>query len=144
MIDEASEEELIRKLGAIYWIFGPSFEETFSFKTYRIKFLNIMPNSYVEDGCLMRVQVEIYENDKPFIMQSAKLEFWKRNPQSLVVDDVGLAWSDYHERYSNTHWFQKLAYTLANTWNKYFREMPRLEARTAVYLEAGATNRIEA
>lgn len=144
MADGMSEEELIQKLGSIYWIFGPSFEETFSFKTYRIEFLRILPNDNYADGCLMRVQVNIYENDKPFITQSAKLEFWKSSPRSPVVDDVGLAWSDYHERYSNTHWFQKLAYTLAQTWNKYFREMPMLEARNAVYLEASTPQGIEA
>lgn len=143
MTDGVCEEELIQKLGSIYWIFGPSFEETFSFKTYRIEFLHIMPNDHIEDGCLMRVRVKIYENDKPFIMKDAKLEFWKSRPNSLEVDDVGLAWSDDETKYSNTHWFQKLAYTLAQTWNKYFREIPRLEARNAIYLESGITNQLE-
>lgn len=143
-LSDAAEEELIKKLGTIYWIFGPSFEEMFSFKTYRIEFLCTMPNDHFEDGCLMRVRVRIYENDEPFIMEDAKLEFWKGKPTSLEVDDVGLAWNDLDTKYSNTHWFQKLAYTLAQTWNKYFRSMPRLEARTAIYLEAGATKQLEA
>ena len=52
-LSDAAEEELIKKLGTIYWIFGPSFEETFSFKTYRIEFLCTMPNDHFEDGCLM-------------------------------------------------------------------------------------------
>lgn len=138
-----TEEELIQKLGAIYWIFGPYFEETFSFKTYRIEFLQIMPNDHLEDGCLMRVRIHIYENNQPFIMENAKLEFWKSRPYSLEVDDVGLAWSDLDTKYSNTHWFQKLAYTLAETWNKYFRDMPRLETRTAIYLESGNVKQIE-
>lgn len=48
-----SEEVLNQKLGAIYWIFGPSYEETFSFKKYRIDFLEIVPNEEFDNGCLM-------------------------------------------------------------------------------------------
>ena len=54
-----SEEELIQKLGAIYWIFGPSYEETVSFKRYRIEFLQLLPNDGLDWGCLMRVKVHM-------------------------------------------------------------------------------------
>ncbi len=118
--DTCTEEELADKLGNLYWIFGSSFEETFSFKKYRIVFLRTMPYEDLQNACVMRVQVEIYENDQPFVMREAKLDFWSRGNGSHEVNDIGLAWSDLNSKYSNTHWFQKLAYTLAYTWNKYF------------------------
>ena len=43
-----SEEELIQKLGVIYWIFGQTYEETISFKKYRIEFLQILPNDKLD------------------------------------------------------------------------------------------------
>lgn len=127
--EDYSEEELADRLGNFYWIFGPSFEEVFSFKKYRIEFLRIMPYKDLEKDCVTRVQVQIYEDDKPFVMREAKLDFWSRGVGSLEVNDIGLAWSDLDSKYSNTHWFQKLSHTLACTWNKYFRESPIIEER---------------
>ena len=72
-----SEEELIERLGAIYWIFGSSYEEEFSFKKYRIDFLRILPKDAYYSGCMMRVQVKIYENNKAFETQDAVIEIWK-------------------------------------------------------------------
>lgn len=124
-----SEEELIQKLGAIYWIFGPSYEETVSFKRYRIDFLEILPNDKLDWGCLMRVKVHIYENDQPFIMKDVAIEFWKGWNDSTEVDDIGISFNDIDEKYNNCHWFLKLAYTLAKTWNKYFQTVPLIEAK---------------
>lgn len=124
-----SEEELIQKLGAIYWIFGSSYEETFSFKRYRIEFLEILPNDKLDWGCLMRVKVHIYENDQPFIMKDVAIEFWKGWNDSTEVDDIGISFNDIDEKYNNCHWFLKLAYTLAKTWNKYFQAIPLIEAK---------------
>ena len=139
-----SEEKLIQKLGAIYWIFGPSYEEIVSFKKYRIEFLQILPNDSLERGCLMKVQVHIYEDDKPFMIKDTVIEFWKGWGDSTEVDDIGISTNETTEKYNNFHWFQKIEYTLAKTWNKYFRTVPLIEAKKSgliqqnnnVYLES--------
>lgn len=124
-----SEEELIQNLGAIYWIFGPSYEEIVSFKKYRIEFLQILPNDSLDWGCLMRVQVHIYEDDKPFMTKNTIIEFWKGWGESTEVDDIGISTDETAEKYNNCHWFLKIAYTLARTWNQYFRTVPLIEAK---------------
>ena len=137
-----SEEELSQKLGAIYWIFGSSYEETVSFKRYRIEFLQILPNDKLNLGCLMRVKVHIYENDKPFMMEDVAIEFWKGWNDSTEVDDIGVSCNDTDkkhsnfQKYNNFHWFQKIEYTLAKTWNKYFQTVPLIEAKQSGLLEA--------
>lgn len=138
-----SEEELIQKLGAIYWIFGPSYEETVSFKRYRIEFLQILPNDRLDWGCLMRVKVHIYENDQPFMMKDVAIEFWKDWRDSTEVDDIGISWNDTNGKYNNFHWFQKIEYTLAKTWNKYFQTVPLIEAKKSGLLEANVTKYLE-
>lgn len=130
-----SEEELSQKLGAIYWIFGSSYEETVSFKRYRIEFLQILPNDKLNWGCLMRVKVHIYENDKPFMMKDVVIEFWKGWSNSTEVDDIGISSNEINEKYNNFHWFQKIGYTLAKTWNKYFQTVPLIEAEQSGLLD---------
>lgn len=131
-----SEEELSKKLGAIYWIFGSSYEETVSFKRYRIEFLQILPKDEFDDDCLMQVQVHIYENDKPFMMKDVVIEFWKGWRDSTEVDEIGISCNDTGEKYNNFHWFQKIEYTLAKTWNKYFQTVPLIEAKQSGLLES--------
>ena len=138
-----SEEELIQKLGAIYWIFGPSYEETVSFKRYRIEFLQILPNDRLDWGCLMRVKVHIYENDRPFMMDDVVIEFWKGWNDSTEIDEIGISCNDADEKYNNFHWFQKIEYTLAKTWNKYFQTVPLIEAKKSGLLEANVTKYLE-
>lgn len=92
---------MIQKLGAIYWIFGSSYEETVSFKRYRIEFLQILPNDCFDLGCLMRVQVHIYENDEPLMMEDVAIEFWKGWSDSTEVDDIGVSCNDNDEKYYN-------------------------------------------
>lgn len=135
-INDSFEEELIQKLGAIYWIFGPSYEETFSFKKYKIEFLQILP-TYGNDweGCLMRVQVNISENDEPLMTQNVVLEFWKGWRDSTEVDDLDISCHG-HVKYHHFHWFQKISYTLAKTWNEYFKTLPLIEAKKSGLLEA--------
>lgn len=135
-VNSFSEEELIQKLGAIYWIFGPSYEETVSFKRYRIEFLQILPNDGLDSGCLMQVKVHIYENDQPFMMKDVVIEFWKGWSDSTEVDDIGISCNDANIKYNNFHWFQKIEYTLAKTWNKYFQTVPLIEAKKSGLLEA--------
>lgn len=135
-----SEKELIQKLGAIYWIFGPSYEETVSFKRYRIEFLQLLPNDVLDWGCLMRVKVHIYENDQPFMMKDVVIEFWKGWRDSTEVDDIGISCNDTDVKYNNFHWFQKIEYTLAKTWNKYFQTVPLIEAKKSGLLEANVEN----
>lgn len=130
-----SEEELSQKLGAIYWIFGSSYEETVSYKKYRIEFLQIVSNLKLKGGCLIRVKVHIYENDQPFMMKDAIIEFWKGWGDSTEVDDLTISCNDIDEKYNNFHWFQKIAYTLARTWNKYFQTVPLIEAKQSGLLE---------
>ena len=124
-----SEEELIERLGAIYWIFGSSYEEEFSFKKYRIDFLRILPNND-SDSCVMRVQVNVFENDKPFATENAIIEFWKGFKNSTEVDDLGFS-CNQNTKYNNFHWFDRISYTLAKTWNQYFKDVPLLEARNS-------------
>lgn len=138
-----SDEELSQKLGAIYWIFGPSYEETVSFKRYRIEFLQILPNKGLNLGCLMRVKVHIYENDKPFMMKDVAIEFWKGWKDSTEVDDIGISCNDTHETYNNFHWFQKIEYSLAKTWNRYFQTVPLIEAKQSGLLEAKQVKLLE-
>lgn len=130
-----SEEVLSQKLGAIYWIFGPSYEETFSFKKYRIDFLEIVPNEEFDNGCLMRVKVNIYENDQPLITENAKIEFWKGWSDSTEVDDIGISCNNTNGKYNNFHWFRKIGYTLAKTWNEYFQTVPLIEAKESGFIE---------
>ena len=124
-----SEEELIERLGAIYWIFGSSYEEEFSFKKYRIDFLRILPNNN-SNSCVMRVQVNVFENDKPFATENAIIEFWKGFKNSTEVDDLGFS-CNQNTKYNNFHWFDRISYTLAKTWNQYFKDVPLLEARNS-------------
>lgn len=138
-----SDEELSQKLGAIYWIFGPSYEETVSFKRYRIEFLQILPNNGLNLGCLMRVKVHIYENDKPFMMKDVAIEFWKGWKDSTEVDDIGISCNDINETYNNFHWFQKIEYSLAKTWNRYFQTVPLIEAKQSGLLEAKQVKLLE-
>ena len=131
-----SEETLIQKLGAIYWIFGSSYEQVVGFKKYRIEFVQILPNNRLNYGCLMSVQVHIYENDNPFLMDNVVLQFWKGWIDSTEVDDIGIASNDINTKYKTFHWFSPIAYNLAQTWNKYFRNVPLIEARESGLLES--------
>lgn len=129
-----SEEELSQKLGAIYWIFGPSYEETFSFKKYRIDFLEILPNDEFDNGCIMRVKVHIYE-DSQLLIKDAEIEFWKGWSDSTEVDDIGISCNNTNGKYNNFHWFRKIGYTLAKTWNEYFQTVPLIEAKESGFIE---------
>lgn len=129
-----SEEELSQKLGAIYWIFGPSYEETFSFKKYRIDFLEILPNDEFDNGCIMRVKVHIYE-DSQLLIKDAEIEFWKGWNDSAEVDDIGISCNKTDGKYNNFHWFRKIGYTLAKTWNEYFQTVPLIEAKESGFIE---------
>lgn len=135
-----SDYELSQRLGAIYFIFGTSYEETFSFKTYRIEFLRLDNEQIKGTDCLLRVQVNIYENDKPFFMDETYLEFWKGWTDSTGVDDIAIKTNDTNEKYNNFHWFSKIAHTLAETWNRYFIDIPLLEAKKSGLLEAESTS----
>ena len=138
-----SEEELIQKLGAIYWIFGSNYEETVSFKRYRIEFLQILPNDSLDIGCLMRVQVHIYENEQPLMMENVAIEFWKGWNNSTEVDDIGISCNDTDTKYNNFHWFNKIEYNLAKTWNKYFKTVPLIEVKKSGLLEINTTRYLE-
>lgn len=129
-----SEEELSQKLGAIYWIFGPSYEETFSLKKYRIDFLEILPNDEFDNGCIMRVKVHIYE-DSQLLIKDAEIEFWKGWNDSAEVDDIGISCNKTDGKYNNFHWFRKIGYTLAKTWNEYFQTVPLIEAKESGFIE---------
>lgn len=129
-----SEEELSQKLGAIYWIFGPSYEETFSFKKYRIDFLEILPSDEFYNGCIMRVKVHIYE-DSQLLIKDAEIEFWKGWNDSAEVDDIGISCNKTDGKYNNFHWFRKIGYTLAKTWNEYFQTVPLIEAKESGFIE---------
>lgn len=142
-VNRFSEEELSKKLGAIYWIFGSTYEETVSFKIYRIEFLQILPNDKLDWGCLMRVGVQIYENDQPFMMKDVAIEFWKGWRDSTEVDDMSISSNDTDGKYNNFHWFQKISYTLIKTWNKYFQTVPLLEAKQSGLLKANVTEYLE-
>jgi len=132
--DGLSEEELSQKLGVIYLIFGPSYEEVFSFHTYRIEFLYIKPNC--NEACIMTVMANFYEGDV-LLLKDAKVEFWKGYSDSTEIDDMGLAFNcDMSKYHHHSHWFCKLSYSLAETWNKYFRDVPMLEANIGGYLNA--------
>ena len=130
------EEILIQRLGAIYWIFGSSYEQVVGFKKYRIEFVQILPNNHLNYGCLMSVQVHIYENDNPFLMDNVVLQFWKGWTDSTEVDDIGIASNDINTKYKTFHWFSPIGYNLAQTWNKYFRNVPLIEARESGLLES--------
>lgn len=135
-----SDSELGKRLGAIYYIFGPSYEETFSFKTYRIEFLRLDNERIKDTECLLRVQVHIYENEKPFLIDETYIEFWQGWADSTGVDDIGIKTNDKNEKYNNFHWFSKIAHTLMQTWNSYFREIPLLEAKNSGLIEAETTS----
>lgn len=134
--NNVSEEELIQRLGAIYWIFGPSYEEEFSFKKYRIDFIQILPNPV--SSCILKVKVEIYENDKPLATNDAVITFWKGFRDSTDVDDLGFSCNE-NTKYDNCHWFECLSYNLAKTWNIYFRDVPLITARNSGLLESRET-----
>lgn len=135
-----SDDELSQRLGAIYYIFGPSYEETFSFKTYRIEFLRLDNEPIKGTDCLLRVQVHIYENDKPFLMDETYLEFWEGWADSAGVDDIAIKTNDKNDKYNNFHWFSKIAHTLKKTWNNYFREIPLFAAKKSGLIEAEITS----
>ena len=86
----------------------------------------------------MKVQVHIYENDKPLMIKYTSIEFWKGWPDSTEVDDIGIGTNDrtHGNKYNNFHWFSKIKYTLAKTWNNYFREVPLIEAKNSGLLQA--------
>lgn len=144
--DGLSDEELAQKLGAIYLIFGPSYEENFSLHNYRIEFLEIVPSS--NDSCVMTVMANIYEDDL-ILISNAKIEFWQdgsddctiNGADSAEVEDIGISRETISRKTSTKyrhhwHWFEKLAYSLAKTWNKYFKNVPMLEAKTGGYIDA--------
>ena len=127
-----TEDELISKLGAIYWIFGSSYEEIFSYKKYRIDFIEILPRTRETSSpdCLMSVKVKIYENDGPLATEDAAITFWKGFSDSTEVDDLGFSCNG-ENKYCNCYWFEKLSYSLAKTWNQYFRNVPLLTAKNS-------------
>lgn len=132
-----SEEQLIERLGAIYWIFGSSYEEIFSYKKYRIDFLKILPTNTPQ--MVMVVQVNIYENEQLFA-EHAEITFWKGFSDSVEVDDLGFS-SDYSTKYANCSWFEKLQYNLARTWNSYFKDVPLITAKESGLLECHSYGR---
>lgn len=119
---QQSEEEVIYNLGPIYWVFGSSFEQSFSFKNYRIDFIKLLPNDAENFGQVLKVQVEIYEDDEPLVTEDAVISFWKGWANSTEVDDIGLS-SNQQSKYTTCHWFSCLAYSLATKWNEYFKDM---------------------
>lgn len=135
-----SEEQLIEKLGAIYWIFGPSYEEIFSYKKYRIDFLEILPTDpYWQGKMIMAVKVNIYENDRPFVTDEAEIRFWKGFSDSVEVDDLEFS-TKGTTKYNNCFWFEKISYNLAKTWNSYFRNIPLITAKESGLLECHSKN----
>lgn len=133
--DGISEEELSQRLGTIFWIFGPSYEETFSFHTYRIEFLYTEQNN--SRDCFMTVIANIWEDDE-ILIKEAKIDFWRLWEDCDEVDDIGISCSDEANRYKHHfHWFSPLKYSLATTWNQYFKKVPKLESKTGGYLDAG-------
>jgi len=138
-LNDAEERKMLQKIGVLYWIFGPTYEETVSYKRYRIEFLQLLPNDKLDMGCLMRVKVHIYENDQPFMMKDVVLEFWKGWSDSTEIDDIGISCNDRDIKYNNCHWFLKIEYSLAKTWNKYFKPIPLMEAKQSGLLEASET-----
>lgn len=119
---QQSEEDLIYNLGPIYWVFGPSFEQSFSFKNYRIEFIKLLPNDAEDFGQVLKVQVEIYEDDEPLVTEDAVISFWKGWANSTEVDDIDLSYNQ-QSKYTTCHWFNCIAYSLATTWNEYFKDM---------------------
>lgn len=124
--DGMTEEDLYQRLGLIYLIFGPSYEETFSYHTYRIEFLYLSPKP--DNFCVMTVVADIFEDDQ-LLSHLAYIDFWKEHPDDNVVTDIGISyWDDsIHTKYKHHfHWFSKLAVSLAQTWNQYHRNISRL------------------
>jgi len=112
-------EEHFKNLGSIYLLFGPSFEESFSFHTYRIEFLSVKPAQ--EYYSPLTVISDIYEDDE-LLLSGAYIDFWKNLLSDQKVSDVGISFWDHSSRkkYRNHfHWFDKLACSLAMVWNSY-------------------------
>ena len=141
--DFVSEEELIKNLGAIYWIFGSVYEETVSFKKYRIEFIKILPDDKEESGCLLKVKVNIFENDRPLMVENASLEFWKGWGDSVTMDNVSIACHDFdrHLKYNNFHWFSKISFSLIKTWNRYFNDVPLIDVKQSGFIDSDVSKK---
>lgn len=115
------EDDLINKLGPIYWIFGQSFEKNFSFKTYRIDFLRLLPNSEEASryGLILDIQVAIYEDNSPLVTEYAAISFWKGWTNSGKIGDLSISFNQ-PSKYNSLHWFDCISYYIAKTWNEYF------------------------
>lgn len=69
--------------------------------------------------------------------------FWKGWSDSTEVDDISISCNDTNSKYRSFHWFRKIEYTLAKTWNKYFQTIPLIEAKQSGLLEANVTEYLE-
>lgn len=133
IIDEQDEDDLIDKLGAIYWIFGTCYEEEFSFKKYRIEFLKTVPPKYNMDSCLLSVEVNIYENDVLMTPDSTMITFYKWNNRYAQMNDIEIS-SKGPIAYYNCNWFNRLSYSLYKTWNYYFANLTLIEVQDDNYI----------
>lgn len=138
-----TEEELIEKLGAIYWIFGPAYEEIFSYKKYRIEFLELLhPDCSWNPNLIMTVKVKIYENDKPFVTKESEIRFWKGFLDSREVDELEFSTMGT-TKYNNYFWFEKISYNLVRTWNNYFRHVPLTTATGSSLMQHTITSELQ-
>lgn len=114
-----SPEEHFKNLGPIYLLFGPSFEESFSFHTYRIEFLSLRPEE--EHYRPLTIIADIYEDDE-LLLANVHIDFWKNFLSDQKVSDIGISFWENNSRkkYRNHfHWFDKLSCSLATVWNSY-------------------------
>lgn len=116
------------ELGVLYYIFGEYFEMEVSYKKYEVRFIHLLKNIKFDYGCLLSVEVEIYENDKPLLINKSRLEFWKAWNESTKLDDIGIYSSDEKYKYGSFHWLQPIKLAIINEWNYYFDSTPLIEA----------------
>ena len=115
---DISEEDLIKKIGIFYWIFGFSYEQTLNFDKYRIDFIKIRPNHFQELGYFINLKVNFYKNDC-LVLKNAQLLF-VNIPNTLELKDIKFCIECFTLYSLNTSDFTKVIETFINTWNYYF------------------------
>ena len=116
-------------------IYGPSYEEVFSFHTYRIEFLRVKPTS--SELCVVSIMANIYEDDEALI-KDAQLDFYKENsPRTTAeVDDISVScFGSLPKYHHHTHWLSKLRYSLCEIWNNNFKDVPLSELKNGGILD---------
>jgi len=126
--DTLTPEELYQMCGPFYLIFGPNYEETISFHSYRVEFL--FQKTLPDIPTMQCVVADIFEDDL-LLMHHAEINFWKESIHSSKVSYVSTDYWDLNPqpKYQHIHWFGKLAYSLATVWNRYNEIIPALTTK---------------